>query len=267
MEKIILKGISVYTSDELKEKLKKFISKQGSSSSIDILIKLVDNETLVPVINEPSVLKQLIMKIRRQKPLTNILGAATKGVGYVVFHDSLPGLKLSSYVVKTSLHEMMHVAFQKFPEKFSKINFNIYEKFYSYLYKDFFETKTYDKELFEKFLTRFIKDSIEGITYWETYSKLLRLAFINHTSLPKDSINQRIELLMNTVEDLLDNNPVNRYNLLIALIRKTYRSLFTTFDYLASAGQELYVPSEIISILSTINPDHNNVIKSLKLLL
>ena len=37
-------------------------------------------------------------------------------------------------------------------------------------------------------------------------------------------------------------------------------------DYQAGVIQELWSSSEIIAILSTINPNHSNVIKSLKLI-
>ena len=59
---------------------------------------------------------------------------------------------------------------------------------------------------------------------------------------------------------------VERYNLVLAMIRKTYRQLFKGMDYQAGVAQEIWNPSEIIAILSTIKPNHPNVIKSLKLI-
>lgn len=263
MEKIILRGVSVYTSDELKEKLKTIIKRHGLPESKILLLEMVDSNMLVPIINEPSKLKQLIMKIRRQKPLLNIYGLAHQGKAYIILsHDFKVSEKKLMF---TALHETTHVAMQLSPAEFNKINRSLYIAFYGHYYKLFFEAKNFDQKLFIKFIDRILKTEIEYSMYASTYSNLLKSAFAEYTNLTKSAFNDRIEYLLNIAFMIWDGDSQKHYELALALLRRTYRDLFKGMDYTAGIGQELYFPSEIIAILSTINADHPNVIKSLKL--
>lgn len=264
MEKIILKGVPVYTSDELKEKLKKMIKKIVGGETRTILILLIDNNMLVPIINESNKLKQLIMKIRRQQPLLNIQGVMDNGVCYVIFHDNIP----DKWIVNTSLHEIIHLASFQSPQKFGTINMSLYMKYYAHFFKLLFESKSYDKEILRKFVEKLVNEEFEGgYLYPETYYNLLGDAFKDYTVLPKESFKSRRILLWRCVVETLEiSDKMYHYNLVYTLLRKTYRDLFKGMDYTAGVGQELYFPSEIISILSTINSEHPNVIKSLELI-
>jgi len=263
MEKIILKGIPVYTSDELKEKLKSLIQKIGMPTSKALLIKLVDDGVLVPVINESAKIKQLLMKIKKQHPLINLGGTTQDGVGYVIFGPK----STNKRAVRSALHEMIHVSHQQFPNKFHFLNMPLYVKFYSYYYKQLFEAKSYDQELFTKFIKKLIKDSESTYIYWDLYLKLLKSAFVKHTSLSKQQFQDRVILIAKSIENILNSQyGIDNYNLAAVLLRKTYRYLFKGMASDTGVGQELWVPGEIIAVLSTINPDHPNVIKSLELI-
>jgi len=262
MEKIILKGIPVYTSDELKDKVKQLIKKYGISTSKELLIKLVDDNVLVPVINEPAKIKQLLMKIRKQQPLHNIMGTAQDGIGYIIFGPKL----INKRAVETSLHEMIHVSHMQFPKKFHSLNMPIYVKFYSYFYKQLFEAKSYDKELFIKFIKKVIKDNENSYTYYDTYKKLLKSVFIEHTSLLEKQFQDIIDLIVYIISNPEKHMGVDYHNIVISLLRNTYRHLFKGMASDTGVGQELWAPGEIIAILSAINSNHPNVIKSLELI-
>ena len=261
MEKIILLGVPVYTSNELKDQLKKTIIKTGSGISKEIMINFVDKNILVPVINEPSKIKQLIMILRRKKPIQFILGVTSESSKkcYIIFSENIN----SKRILETSLHEIIHLSSSLHPSKFSDINMSIYKKFYSYYYKELFETKTYDEQLFNKFL----KNLVYNI---EWNGDILFSAFKNYTKLDMSRIEKRMKVISIILEEILKSEefdwPVSDDDFVLFLLRKTYRKLFGNMDYISAVGQELIYPDEIISILSTINPEHPNVIKSLNLL-
>jgi len=256
MEKITLYGVTVYTNDELKKKLKVMISQKGHSSSKEILFKLIDDGLLIPVITEPNKIKQLLIKIRRKTHVFNILGTTQTGKCFVILSSSFK----SKDIVDTALHETCHLAHRQFPKKFNEINNSIYIRFYSYFYKELFEAKSYDIKIFASFLNKVNNNIFEG--------ELLFKAFKDHTMLSENRIEYRINMLYDILDAISDGklNLVSGRSFAIMLLRKTYRKLFKDMDYHTGVGQELWNPPEIICVLSTINPDHPNVIKSLELI-
>ena len=259
MEKIILSGIPVYTSEKLRDQFKKMIDKKGDPTSKKLLIELVDTKILIPVINEPNKLKQLIMKIRKIKPIF-VLGNTWKGKAYVIFHPN----QSPQTTIDTALHEVMHVSHRQNPKQFNSINMNIYVQFYSFYIKELFKTDIIDKNIFIEFIKRLT--DIKYV-YYSTYDTLLPDMVRDHSRLKHKQIKERAESLASSVFNYLDKNIFKLDNRFVGIpMRKTYRYLFKTVDYQSDLGQELYNPAEIICILSTIKPDHPNIIKSLKLI-
>jgi hypothetical protein len=254
MEKIILRGVPVYTSDKLRDELKTMIDKEGNNLSKELLIQLVDNQVIIPVINEPNVLKQFIMKIRKQDPYLQY-GFALNGKAYVILNKGIS----PKDIIDTALHEVLHIAHRQETNKFTVINKNIYHEFYYYFYKKLFNAKEYDSNLFDKFLN----DLYGGMFN----SQSLYDAFKDHSKLSKNKIEEIMNLIFK-IWDASDNGTYDKLpaNIVFWTLRKTYRSLFKTIDYQTGVGQELWNPAEIICVLSTINPEHVNVIKSLKLI-
>ena len=258
MEKLILYGVPVYTSNEMKEQLKVIIQKHGSPSSKKLVFKFINDGNLTPIINEPNKLKQLMMKVRRINPIHSH-GFAGNGGAYVLFDPNLT----SKIISNTALHELVHLSHIQFPKEFHSLNMPLYVKFYTYFYKHLFEANGYDKKSFIKFLKAITQPT--EFTHWDVFEKTLYNAFKDYTSLPHIKFKNKIEL----IQSLIDNNwyaKADYYNVAIATLRSTYRHLFKGMDYTSGMGQELWKPGEIIAILSTINPDHPNVIKSLKLI-
>lgn len=253
MTKIIIYNFPMYTSDKLKELFKKLIGKYTTGEIKKLLLENVDNGILVPIINEPSKIKQFLLKIQRKKP-PRIHGTTQNGKAYVIMEKTLP-----KRTIDTALHEMIHIGHILQPKKFHMINMPLYVRFYSYYFKQLFEAKSYNKNEF----TKFIKTISNNVHYWKTYDTILYNTFKDYTTLSEKEYENRIELVMDAVDDhmKLDYN-----NIVIALLRKTYKILFKNMITDIGVGQELWNPGEIIAILSSINSNHPNVIKSLKLI-
>jgi hypothetical protein len=252
MEKIILKGVPVYTSDELKEQLKNMIDKKGSPASKELLIKLIDNQVIIPIINEPSKLKQIILKIRRKHPFLQH-GFALNGKAYVIFSKG----HSSKDIIDTALHEVLHISHRQNIKKFTLINKNVYNEFYSHFYKKLFNTKNYNQKSFDNFLN--------GLYNGNYNTQLIYDAFQDY--IKEEKIEEMLNLIFK-IWDASDNDTYHKLpaNIVFWTLRKTYRDLFKTVDYQTGVGQELWNPAEIICVLSTINPEHPNVIKSLKII-
>lgn len=256
MEKIIIDGIPMYTNDKLKDYLIEIVNKYLESKTKELLINSINNNILIPIINEPSKVKQFILKLRRIKPL-RIYGTSSNGKAYVLMDRNLS----KKDIIDTALHELIHVSYMLETNSFNKINLPLYVKFYSFYYKKIFESNSYDKEKF----TEFLRELMKPVFYWKTYDEILYDAFKDYTKLPKEKFEEMLEL----ITYLCDNNnhaTADYNNVAIALLRTTYRHLFGGMDYTSGMGAELWSTSEIIAILSTINPSHPNVVKSLSLI-
>jgi hypothetical protein len=254
MEKIIIEGIPVYTSDKLKEQLKDFINKMGSPKSKQILIQLIDDGVIIPIINEPNILRKLIMWIRKQDNyLDRLYGFARGGKCYVIFAPN----HSNKVLVDATLHEVIHVAHHQFPKKFNQLNMSIYLNFYSYFYKELFKADNYNVKEFIQF--------VEKLTTDRFYVDLLYMSIKDYTKLSDDEIE-------NTFKDIIYTFKIRNFDRskitfkIKMLLNASYRKLFNNIDYRAGVYQEIRNPGEIICVLSTINPEHPNVIKSLKMI-
>jgi hypothetical protein len=260
-EKIEIYEIPFYTDDVLKEKFRLLLKQKGGPMTKELLVSFVDSNHLVPIINnKPGIIRRFIMKLRNEKPDTPFFGIAMRGIAYVIFDRQITK---DTEIVETALHELVHVSAMRNQKAFIRINDSFYERFYSYYYKELFEAKGYDK----KYLTDFINQLNTKRWSNDTYDRILYSAFRDYSELPEESFESRIFLVKRIINTFLRNSSrYPYYNHALALIRKTYRKLFKNMDYTAGVGQELFAPDEIIAILSTINPSHPNVVKSLKLL-
>lgn len=259
MKKIVLYGVVVYTSDELKDKLRDIIQREGKQDLKNTLLRLIDEDVIVPVINEPGKIRQLIMKLRKIQPL-RIYGMASckENKVYIIFRDMKPT------IIEVITHEAVHLANCHNPEKFTSINRSIYEKFYSVYFKEIFKTDKLNMEALNFYIDKISKRKIHRQLYYDVF-----LEIAEYSSLEEERIDKITKTIGNAVGKRLsgDRKALLPYRKLIHMpLGKAYRVLFKNVDYHAGLGQELWSPSEIISILSTINPDHPNVVKSLKLI-
>lgn len=261
MKKLTVRGITVYTSDDLKNQLKEIIEKQSPNYLTKIYTNLVDKDKLVPIEIEKHLIQKLLNKIRRHK-LSNIVGTLENKTMYVILHKFLSEKELMSIIVHESIHYVELINFSKF----HSINFNIYQKFYEAVYINYLESDTYDKQQFTKFITKLVLQRKSSIIKESNY-EFLFLAFKNNTRLDEKTLEKKMYSLWDYINKTIDNKYINhKYPLISNAIRKAYIELVNKFDYKIMVGQEIYNPGEIICILSELNIKHPNVVKTLSLL-
>jgi len=262
MEEYKIHGITVYSNDKLQSKLENVIVSDMPSDLKPIFKKLIKTKRLVAFNLTKNMLQKLLNKIRRHR-LTGTLGTSSKERMYVLWDNKISGKQL----IETIIHESMHfAAFQNY-NLFSKINFPIFYKFYSYFYKEYLKAKSFDKDLFNKFIILLTKQDKTYILKFNNYRNIEN-AFKFHTSLDIKDFEYNISNLLDYMNEMWDvtSRPNARYSKIVVLIKKTYRHLFNGFDERTYVGQEMFYPSEIISVLSTINIKHPNIKKTLQIL-
>lgn len=259
MEEYKIYGIKVYSNDELQTKLENVIVSHMPFELISIFQKLIKTKRLVAVILSKNMLQKLLNKIKRNR-LSYILGTATKKRMYIFWDDKV----IKKQIIEIIIHESMHFTALQNYDVFFKTNLLIFYKFYSYFYKEYLKANTFDKKLFNKFIIELGKQDKNG-TFKPVNYRNIENAFKSHTLLDIEDFEDKLTSLLNYMDDTWDDKRANgRYPEIVALIKKTYRKLFKGFDEKNYVGQEMYYPSEIISVLSTININHPVIKKTLQ---
>jgi hypothetical protein len=261
MEKVTVYGFTAYTSQELRDRLKSIISRYGGELK-NILFNLVDNKLVVPIILHKNVLQQFLNKIRKNK-LYQILGTFDGDTMYIITPEKV----LLKKVYYTVVHECIHYVSRKYVQQFFNINKRTIFLFYETFFKLYLQSDRYDKFLFSKFIARLLIHHNTKIISVSTYN-LIELAFEKYTKLKTKDFYEKMEILTDFIFDQLNdkNIYIDSYREIYLTLEKTYKILFKKTDPDTGLGQELYSPSEIIAVLSTINQNHPDILKTLELL-
>ena len=261
MEKYKIYGFNVYSNDKIQTELLNIIELNSSSIVKDLLIKLIKTKKLVPVILDKNILHKLLRKIRRHK-FTDILGTATKDRIYIFWNKNIS----SKHIIETIIHECMHFAAVTNYNLFFKINEKIFYEFYTNFYKEYLDSKLFDKEKLIKFIILLGKQD-KGYYIDGNYYRNIEKGFEKYTRLNRKEFETRITEMLKYIDGIFDGKRINAKYIEIAfLIKKIYKQLFNGIDDRTYVGQEMYAPSEIISMLSTININHPNITKTLQII-
>ena len=263
MEKVTVKGLTAYTSQELRDRLKSIISRYGGPLK-EIFNKFVDEKNLVPiVVLEPTLFQKLIKIIKSQRPY-NILGTFDGNKIYIVMSYKN---SFDLRIYKTIVHEYIHYIMKNYNNHFVSVNKDIIFKFYELFYTKYFKSETYDNRLFSMFVDKMHEQDLEGISFLKNY-RILEPSFKNHTLLDKKEFEKKLDDLLDYVYRTLRQKSVNiTYPEIPSLLRQCYTKLFGGYDPLSRYDQETHYPSEIVAKLSVLRPRHPLVKKTLEILL
>lgn len=263
IKKYKVRGITVYSTPKLNEDLKEIVmSSKFPSQYRSIFLKLIENEKLVAVTTTKNLLQKLLKKITRHRFDYDVLGTTTSKRMYI-FADEFKNVT-TSHVINTIIHESIHFAFfQNYSQAF-KINLKLFFDFYADFYKEYLQSSKFDNKLFNTFLSKLgVQD--KTAQYRDSNYKFLDDSFRPYSQLNEQEFDKRMIDLMNYIFKY-DSTRNGKFPKIAALIKRTYRKNFGGFDNNSYVGLEMYYPSEIISVLSSINLNHPNVAKTLKIL-
>jgi hypothetical protein len=262
MEKVTVKGLTAYTSQELRDRLKSIISRYGGPLK-EIFNKFVDEKSLVPIVLESNIFQKLIKIIKPHK-LYGVYGEFIGNTMYIVMsHKNIIDLR----IYKTIVHEYIHYVMHNYNKHFVSVNKDVIFKFYELFYIEYLVSNSYDKDLFSKFIDKINDQDLKGNLVPRNY-RLIELSFKKYTVLDKNEFEKKITDLLDymdkTYSDIYANSS---YPEIPYLIKYCYTKIFGRHDPPTGYGQETYYPSEIISVLSMIKPRHPLVKKTLEILI
>lgn len=266
MDEYIVHGVKVYFDQEYQNELVKIIDEDTPPILKPILLKLANEKKIVAVKLSKNIIHKIMNKIKRHR-LTNVLGTTTKERIYIFMDNKT--FKYARQIIETLIHECIHYSFFKNKTIFTKINLRLYYDFYSNFYSEYLKADTFDKTYFDEFIKAMLKQDMTATLTPVNYRNIEK-GFENHTKLNKDDFENKIKTLLNYIDDDWDNKSSTyknkEYTEITNLLKNTFRKMFGGYDEKSFPGSVSYFPSEIIAILSTINPKHPNIIKTLKTL-
>lgn len=263
-------GMKVYTSEALKENVKKVSIKYLPKFS-GIINKLIDQEKIEPVFMSKNIFDFLIKRKKKleQAPIARFI-YKTKTIFLFLDHNySL--LKLSSVTEKklASLitHELIHLTSEIYSQKFYSINSKYFIEFYreffsNYLSVDINKIKNnLIVDIIKNILISKKKGSINFISIYFAVFKALE----PYSAIPKDEYQKDI---WNEFISYLEEQIYSHNKYVPPRIWEAGR-----FAYIKVSGgknetiaQEFWNPDEIISVIAEINPNSPVAINTINLL-
>lgn len=265
-EELLLFGKKVYTSETLRVNVKKVCKKYLPTIS-SIVIKLIDNKKLIPVFRS----KGIIDYIKNKKKLKNhSLGVTSKDKIYIFLDSHYSLLKLSSINEKelsiTIIHELIHLADNLNRQKFFKLNYKYYIKFFKEFFSNYLAVEK--KDITNKVIDNIFKKLIEAekkgiINFIEVYSPIFK-SLENFTAYTNDEYG---DIYWQFVK-FLDQQYISFSPSVPGDIWESGRIAYLeiTKGKNKTLRQEFWNPAEIISIIAEINPKHPSVVNSINLL-
>lgn len=265
-EELTLDGKKIYTSLSLKENVKK-VSKKFLPKIYNVISSMIDSNKLIPVFLNKNLRSYLSSK---NKLKTHSL-ATTRGDTIYVFLDRFYSLLKMSSINEKKLsiilvHELIHVSGSKQPRKFLQINYNVFLSFY----KEFFssllavELKNISNDIINGLIKRIIKSKQKGaINFRNVYFPTFKL-LESHSAYSEKEYQDIYDKFIDYLDSQIRTFSINVPHEIWEAGRSAYIKIAEGKN--ETLAQEFWNPEEIICILSEINPNHQNVVKSINLL-
>ncbi len=264
--------ILLYTSDSLKEKFSKELSINPiTKNGYDLLLKLIDKERLIPCWTNKSFIGNVLIRLIGNE---NILGLFIPKFNkiFIVMNANINifGFTNNELLANVTIHECCHMSAAN-----SKVIFlNIWEKELTTYYANFFRLLLDVKKEFQPQLSIIAKgfyteiyNTCEHATDINGHFKIWEKIVLKYTTkIPYDKTNIKRESSYNEIiEHLIDfgdefTDGVNRLAQNYSYYRHIWMCLFIAYKSLkvptipkTMPCQELFYPSEVISIFSTFS--------------
>ena len=263
-ETIILGGKKYYKSKSLNEKVKVIIKQYADPDVSDILVKCVDKDIVIPVFVDKNI-PQYIINMIREKYRRHPKGSASLTKGYVFINPRLFHVD-DQMVFQVLIHELMHLAEHQHGSQFYSINMPIIMKFYKVLFSELFEIKSpacmQNKDISE--FIQLIRKDITQINL-EIYNNLF-IKIKKCSSLSKQEYDKKSVEIINFINMTWkrDFNKISGFEFITDAASKAYLTIGGGCA-ICRFFQEFWSASEIIGSMATINPNNENIKKTIKL--
>lgn len=272
-------GVKVHTSQTLVEKFLKAMTKNSRTAPIaPVLLKLIQNKEFMPCYLTDRVLKTLL---RRQPP--EFKGYVGMSIGKYIFvfvdnDTNIFGFASNEQLAITTLHELIHKSAEKFPKQFYQTFIPELTLFYKNYWSNIFslqQDKIKDKDIQNiiEFLFNTTENNKRNNAILKKYNDiLLNLCRDTSTINVQEIIKQYIVLIKVVWKGMETNNPTLIEKVVIDsqhLVSPLYHSYKNSFGISVKhikelCYQELYAPSEVISLPALIKQPNPKVYKLIK---
>lgn len=255
-------GKKLYSSDKLKLKFfEAILSTEWGKYHAKNIKRLVQEGYIVPTIMNKGILSFLAKKFLTKDWTKNVQGLYFPDLNKVLIfidnNSTWMGLSSNKTLVKTTLHETMHLSASKNMAGFFKIMKPTFEKFYSNYYSNLFSCKEINVD---KILKAMYKT--EGV-FSQSLHKNLMSAILNETN--KCTTLEKIEydelahdLFYVTRIMPISSNLIVRYYPrfyhLFGPLNTAYMETFKERNSYTSPVQELWALSEVASVMAEMLP-------------
>jgi len=268
LEEITIEGQKVYTSKTLKDNSKYAVKTTFSKQTALILIRLISTGTITPVFISKGIIDYII---KRRKIKSHNLGLAFKGKGYVFVDTLYQKYKLTSvdekFLAKILIHETMHIADHLNLKSFVKVNHELLTDFWKAFFTSYLELSgTIPNNIFDHIIKyqiniRTVSKWSEGEMYFPVFEKLEKYSSLDEKDyqLAFDNLLKFFDLVYTAQSGKSIPSEIFK--------AKDYAYIKVAGDKSDTFGSELWSLSEILSVISEINPNHSNVVKTLRVLI
>lgn len=256
-----LNGMELYSSENLKDKYKKAMYKISKVKPVAPDIeRLIDQNKVVPCWINKGIFRLAVFKKLAPYSDQGIAGfftPKTKQVFILMDNNIKWGFARDKILSDLMLHELMHMASDKFKNNFISMFFSEFIKYYNALFEEIFKTQDSNITNESKIITRYLfknfeyKDSTSAEL--EKYIKLISQLLRSKSSLSEAQFNSvltdfyhYIKLYFQDLNSL--HNQIRKFQHIYAGLTKGYINGLDVVNNMSFCSQELFYPSEIIAM-------------------
>jgi hypothetical protein len=264
-------GYKLYSSDKLKLKFfEAVLATPWGKYHAKNFNRLLKYNNIVPVLMDKSIRGFLVKKFLSRDWTKNVQGLYSSELGKVIVfidnNSSWLGLSSNKNLVKTTLHELMHLSASSNLAGFFRIMKPTFQKYYTNYFGDVFSCKglNIDNTLKAMYKLEGVFSTSLHKQYMTSLLKDLKAA----TTINEDSFDSLYQDIY-TVTRHFPTSPnllmrfYSRYFHLFSPLNDAYQETFGERNSYTSPAQELWVLSEVASVMVELLPTDKRVSKVL----
>lgn len=270
-------GQKIYSSQKLKEAFLKSIGSTGRSSKIYNQIEslVMKKKILVPCFLSKNMFRFFAHKMFGRAEDKNILGfyhMVQKRVFILIDNNTTSiGTAQNDFIASTTMHECVHLYADRMRGKFNNLFKQELERFYiSYFSRVFCLKRKPDVTKIVKMISKFeYQRSIQMNKQLMIYYKLLYTELYKHSELSEqDFLKLASKLIISIKLSLISFGEFigsyRRFLDIYSPLDRAYNDAFGKKNTVTTPYQELSTVSEVICVLSELNPTHPKIKKMFK---
>lgn len=272
-----IEGLQLYSSEKLKESFLRSFLKSGRGKPIYSNIeKMISNNLIIPCYLSKNLFRLVKHKIMgaEQKSILGFYYIRERKV-YVLIDNSISlfGTASNDKLVSTTMHECMHLCAGRYRIKFLALYKPILHTFYQNVFKGIFKAKEpINPTKIITFMSKFENSPPRDINKsLGQYSRILEDEIADKTTLSKQEFRKTLVDYFVSLKISMINFAyfMKVYGKFLHIYRPLYSAYEQTFgkrNTYTTVFQELYVPSEVICVLSEMIPTSSIIKKAFKIM-